>query len=138
MAKQKTKPTEYNVDQYIAEIPNEKKQADSLVILELMKRITGLEPKMWGSSIIGFGDYHYQYESGHQGDAPLLCFAPRKQKLVLYILTNFPEQEVLLQQLGKYKTGKICLYLNKLADVDLEILEKMIVAAWIHAQDKLR
>ena len=89
---------------------------------------------MWGPSIIGFGSYHYKYESGREGDAPLLGFSPRKQNLVLYVLNNFEGQDALLQKLGKHKTGRICLYINKLADVDMEIFEEILTSAWGHCQ----
>jgi len=88
---------------------------------------------MWGPSIIGFGSNHYKYESGHEGDLPLISFSPRKQKMVFYALTKFKGQSQLLEKLGKHKTGSVCLYIIKLADVDLEILEQILVACWNHA-----
>ncbi|MBL4715953.1 MAG: hypothetical protein COC01_07380 [Bacteroidetes bacterium] len=136
MAEQKTKATEKSVNDFINAIPNEKKRNDGFVILDMMKQITKLEPKMWGPSIIGFGTYHYIYDSGHEGDAPLLGFSPRKQKIVLYVLTNFTKQQKLLQKLGKHTTGKVCLYINKLEDINIEILEQIIVASWVHAKNK--
>ena len=133
MAKQKTLPTEIEVLDYINTLPNERKMVEAIEVLELMKEITKLEPVMWGPSIIGFGSNHYKYESGHEGDAPLICFSPRKQKMVFYVLTKFKGQSQLLDKLGKHKTGSVCLYINKLADVDLGILEQILVACWNHA-----
>ena len=138
MAELKTKPTIESVNKFINAIPNEKKRNDGFLILEIMMRVTKLESKMWGPSIIGFGSYHYKYDSGHEGDAPLLAFSPRKQKLVLYILTKFDEQEKLLLKLGQHTTGKVCLYINKLEDIDLGILEKIIVASWTHVKSKCK
>jgi len=136
MAELKIKPTSESVNEFINAILNEKKRNDAFLILDIMKRVTKIEPKMWGTSIIGFGDYHYKYDSGHEGDAALLGFSPRKQKLVLYVLTKFEKQQELLLNLGKHTTGKVCLYLNKLEDINLEILEKIIVASWDHVKSK--
>ena len=91
---------------------------------------------MWGPSIIGFGSYHYKYDSGHEGDAPLLAFSPRKAKHVFYILCNLKSQEAIIQNLGKYKTGKGCLYINKLADVDMHVLEELIITTWKHVKNR--
>ena len=134
MAKTKTKPTDVDVQNYISSVPNETRQKDGFYILDLLKKITSQKPVMWGPSIIGFGAYHYKYESGHEGDAPLIAFSPRKPHLVLYVLSNFDKQEELLQKLGKYKTGKICLYINKLTDVDLKVLEEIVTRAWSNAK----
>jgi len=130
MANPKTTPTTQDVINYINDLPDQRRRDEGLYLLALFKKITKLEPRMWGPSIIGFGSYHYKYESGHEGDAALLAYSPRKQRLVLYVLTNFDKQEALLQNLGKHKTGKICLYINKLADVDLDVLEKIVEASW--------
>ena len=135
MAKQKTLPTSIDVENYINSIDHEKRKADGFTILEMMKRITKLEPKMWGSSIIGFGEYHYKYDSGHEGVSARIAFSPRKARQVLYVLTKFEGQDQLLAQLGKYKTGKVCLYINKLEDVDMKVLEKIIKAAWKKAKN---
>ncbi|MFL7867937.1 MAG: DUF1801 domain-containing protein, partial [Anaerolineales bacterium] len=105
---------------------NEKKRADSFSILELMQEVTGEEPLMWGDSIVGFGAYRYQYASGRKGEWFLTGFAPRKQNLTLYIMSGFSNYEQLLAQLGKYKTGKSCLYINKLEDVNLDVLRKLV------------
>jgi len=136
MAKTKTKPTDVDVQNYISSVPNETRQKDGFYILDLLKKITSQKPVMWGPSIIGFGAYHYKYESGHEGDAPLIAFSPRKPHLVLYVLSNFDKQEELLQKLGKYKTGKICLYINKLTDVDLKVLEEIVTRAWSNVKKK--
>ncbi len=133
MAENKTKPTKVNVHDYINAIPHERKRTDGFYILEMMTRISGEKAVMWGPSGIGFGHYRYKYESGREGDSTYLGFSPRKAHLVLYVLNNFKGQDDLLKKLGKYKTGKICLYINKLADVDLEVLEKIVVASYKHA-----
>ena len=132
MAEQKTKPTNADVLKFIEKAPADKKRQDALIVLDLIAGITGLEPIMWGPSIIGFGSYHYKYESGHEGDAALIGFSPRKVKMVLYVLTGFRGQEELLAKLGKHKTGKVCLYINKLDDVNLDILEEIITNAFNH------
>ena len=132
MAENKTKETEADVLEFIDTVEPEKKKADTLIVLEMMNRITKVQPKMWGTSIIGYGTYHYKYDSGREGDAPLLAFSPRKANMVLYVLTNFRGQEELLAKLGKHKTGKICLYLNKLDDVVLDVLEDIVQNAHNH------
>lgn len=136
MADQKTHPTETDVIDFIEKIESETKKADAYLILEYMKELTGLKPRMWGPSIIGFGRYHYKYESGHEGHAAMLGFSPRKAKHVLYVLTQFEKQQELLEKLGKYKTGKVCLYINKLKDVDMEVLKEIISESWKQAKDK--
>ena len=132
MTELKTKPTNADVLKFINQAPTEKKNEDALIVLDIMSNTTGMEPKMWGPSIIGFGSYHYKYESGHEGDAALLGFSPRKTKLVLYVLTGFRGQKELLAKVGKHKTGKVCLYINKLEDVDIEIVEVIIKNAYQH------
>ncbi|WP_187261032.1 DUF1801 domain-containing protein [Pontibacter beigongshangensis] len=126
MKEQKTKPTKEQVPAFLDLVVDETKRKDSYVLLELMEKITGSGPKMWGPSIVGFGSYHYKYASGHEGDAPLVGFSPRKQNISLYLMPGFEGQETLLQELGKHKTGKGCLYINKLEDVSLPVLEKLI------------
>ena len=126
MAELKTKPTEGDINAYLNRVENEKKRQDSFTILELMQKVTGLPAKMWGETIIGFGDYRYKYESGREGDWFLTGFAPRKQNLTLYIMPGFERYNELMASLGKYKTGKSCLYINKLEDVDLAVLEELI------------
>ncbi len=129
MAENKTKPTKINVSTFINTIPDETRRADAKVLVKMMQKATGDEPTMWGPSIVGFGSYHYVYESGREGDMPVACFSPRKTGLVVYELLCSPEAKTLLPKLGKYTTGKGCLYIKKLADVDEKILEKLIVSA---------
>lgn len=126
MADLKTKPRKASVEKFIKSVKDEKKQADSFKVLELMKKITKEEPVMWGPSIIGFGTYHYKYASGREGDFFLTGFSPRKQNLTLYIISGFKEYDDLLKKLGKFKTGSSCLYINKLEDVDMKILTQLI------------
>jgi hypothetical protein len=127
MAEQnKTQKTDESVEDFLNAIPDEKKRKDSFAILELMMEVTGEEPKMWGTSIIGFGDLHYQYASGRQGDWFYTGFSPRKQNLTLYFSGGFDRLDELLKKLGKYKTGKGCLYINKLEDVDLPALREIV------------
>lgn len=130
MAENKTKETAEKVAAYIASNPSEQKRKDALFLFEMFKEISDYEPRMWGPSIIGYGAYEYKYESGHGGRAALLAFSPRKAKHVLYVLTNFEGQDALLEKLGKHKTGKVCLYINKLADVDLTVLREIVQASW--------
>ena len=127
MAVNKTKPTVISVQEFIDALPDESKRADARKLVALMQSGTGEVPKMWGPSIVGFGTVHYRYDSGHEGDMPLACFSPRKGALVLYSLLGFADSEEMLDKLGKYTTGKGCLYIKKLSDVDPAILEKMIV-----------
>lgn len=127
MAKNKTTETSIDVNEFIHKVENEKRRTDSFALLEIFKSITGFEPKMWGPTIIGFGKYHYKYKSGHEGDAPLAGFAPRKDLLVIYIATEFENRDVLLSQLGKHKSSKACVYAKKLEDLDLQILRKIII-----------
>jgi hypothetical protein len=137
MAKLKTKLTEVSVEDFIAQIPDEEVQEDCGVIVKLMKKATGSPAKMWGPSIIGFGQYHYKYESGHEGDMCLIGFAPRKANLALYgLLAAYDGKDGLPEKLGKYKTGKGCLYIKKLKDVDMKVLESMIQKAVIFLKKK--
>lgn len=128
----KTRKTRASVSAFLAGIPDEKKRRDSRTVLDMMKKITGEPPKMWGPSIVGFGGYRYRYASGREGDWFLTGFSPRKQALTLYIMSGFGEydastgSEALLKRLGKFKTGKACLYINRLEDVDLEVLAELI------------
>ncbi len=124
------KPTNNNVLEFMKSVQNETRQKDGFVVMEMMNKITKTEPVRWGPSIIGFGSYVHKYESGRETKLPLASFSPRKQHLVLYVLNGFENQEGLLSDLGKHKTGNICLYINKLSDVNLEILKKIIVAAY--------
>jgi hypothetical protein len=126
MAELKTKKTAASVKDFLNRVPDERKRKDSFAILKLMQEVTGTRPAMWGPSIVGFGKYHYKYASGREGDMPLAGFSPRKQALTLYITAGFDGYGELLRKLGKYKTGKVCLYINKLEDVDLATLKEMV------------
>ena len=136
MAETKTKPTQMKVADFIDAAPDAVRREDAKTLVALMSRVTGEEPVMWGPSIIGFGSYHYRYESGHEGDACRLGFSPRKAELVLYVLTGSPEQEAPLARLGRHRTGKSCLYIKKLADVDMAALEEIVrgALAWMDAR----
>ena len=119
MAKNKTLPTGENVKEFIERFANPRqKKDDSFKLIELMQKISGETPYMWGASIVGFGTYHYKYESGHEGDAPLLGFSPRKSSISLYVYSGSEEQKQYLNELGKYKMGKACIYINKLEDIN--------------------
>ncbi|PFG12442.1 DUF1801 domain-containing protein [Bacillus sp. es.036] len=122
----KTKETDNSVIEFIESIDHPKKREDGYRLLDLFTETTGYEPKMWGPSIIGFGSYHYKYATGHEGDAPLVGFSPRKAKISLYLAQGEPERENALKRLGKHKTGKACVYVNKLDDIDLDVLKEMI------------
>lgn len=126
MAENKTTPNDQNVEEFLNTIEDERKRKDSFTLLELMKQITGLEPKMWGTSIVGFGSYHYKYESGREGDMILTGFSPRKQNLTVYNVGGFEQYDDLLKQLGKHTLGKSCLYIKHLDDVDLPTLKSLI------------
>ncbi|HEU0043226.1 DUF1801 domain-containing protein [Sphingomonas sp.] len=125
MAETKTKPTEVTADAFIDAVADPVRREDAKVVRAMMERLTGEPPRMWGPSIVGFGSYDYRYDSGHQGTSCRLGFSPRKAELVLYVLTGEPEQAPQLARLGKHKTGKACLYVRKLADVDLAVLEEI-------------
>ncbi len=126
MAELKTKKTELSVDAFIKKIPEAGKRKDASVIVELMEKATKAEGKMWGSAIIGFGDRHLKYDSGRELDWFVMGFSPRKQNLTLYITGTVEKQQALLKKLGKYKTGKGCLYINKLEEVDMAVLKEII------------
>lgn len=131
MSELKTKKNDNSVIDFIAEVPEETKRRDSFALLDLFSEVTGEKPQMWGTSIIGFGMYHYKSErSSQEGDWPLVAFSPRKQNLTLYIMPGFGDYGDLLADLGKHKTSKGCLYINKLADVDQAVLKKLIKRAY--------
>lgn len=132
MAELKTKPTNEDVHAFINSIADEQRRQDSQAILALMQEAAGAEPQMWGDSIVGFGHYHYKYASGREGDWFLTGFAPRKQNLTLYIMAGFEQYDTLLARLGKHKTGKSCLYLKRLADVDCDILRELVRQSAAH------
>ena len=126
MADNKTKPTKRSVLAFIDTLTDRTKGADAKALVKFMQSATGEKPKMWGPSIIGFGSYHYKYDSGREGDMPLIGFSPRKTATVLY-LTGLSDSEALLAKLGKHTTGKACLYIKKLADVDQQVLETLVI-----------
>lgn len=126
MAKNKTTQTEVDVIDFInSYVDNEQKKIDSHKLIELMEQWSGFPPRMWGPTIIGFGRYHYTYASGHEGDAPLLGFSPRKAQFSLYIYSKTKKSDELLNDFGKFKMGKACIYIKKLTDIDISILEKL-------------
>ncbi len=138
MAENKTTPNDQDVEQFLNSFDDERKRKDSFTILELMKQVTGIEPRMWGSSIVGFGSYHYTYESGREGDMILAGFSPRKQNLTLYIMGGFERYDDLLKKLGKHTTGKGCLYIKRLDDVDLPTLKSLIEESVKHVKQKAK
>lgn len=126
----KTKPTDESVVEFIESVDSPKKKEDAYKLLQIFEETTGYEATMWGPSIIGFGSYHYKYASGHEGDAPLVGFSPRKAKISLYVtIPDDEERENQLQRLGKHTSGKACVYINKLADIDIDVLKEMITHA---------
>lgn len=132
MAEIKTKPTQVTAADFIDAVDNPARREEARIVCAMMERVTGEPPRMWGPSIIGFGSYHYRYDSGHEGTMCRLGFSPRKAQLVLYILTGDTAQKGQLARLGKHKTGKSCLYINTLADVDMGVLEEMTRDALAH------
>lgn len=136
MAKLKTTPTDASVDAYIDAVEDAQKREDCRAVAAMMAEATGAPARMWGSSIVGFGSYHYRYESGREGDFMETGFAARKRALTLYVMAGFSEYGDLLAKLGKHKTGKSCLYISRLADVDQDVLREMVErsVAWIRAR----
>ncbi len=126
MTQNKTQQTDASVDRFIQAVEPEQKRRDSEAVVAMMEAATGASAKMWGTSIVGFGSYRYRYESGREGDWMLCGFSPRKQNLVVYIMPGFSNYDALLERLGKHKTGKSCLYINKLADIDFDVLEQLV------------
>ena len=136
MINNKTKETHVNVTDFInSYVDNEQKKIDSLQLIKLMSEWSGFEPKMWGPTIIGFGSYHYKYKSGHEGDMPILGFSPRKAEFSLYVYSPIEEHKPLLDNLGKFKMGKACIYVKKLSDINLEALEKICNATIIYLNE---
>lgn len=134
----KTKVNDESVMDFIGSVDNDTKRQDSFKLLEMYQRITQETPKMWGTSIIGFGQYHYKSKrSNQEGDWPLAGFSPRKQSLTLYVMSDFSDYTDLLSKLGKHKTSKACLYINKLSDVDIEVLEKIIERSYLDSKKNL-
>ena len=126
MAENKTKPTKVRVSDFLNGVQNPVRRADAKKVASMMRRITGKRAAMWGASMVGYGKYCYHYDSGHKGEWMLTGFAPRKQNLVVYIMPGFKPFEAHMARLGKYKTGKSCLYINKLEDIDENVLEELI------------
>lgn len=125
MAENKTKPTEVSVTDYLDAIEDESKRADGKALVKLLRKVTGEKARMWGPSIIGFGNHHYKYETGREGDSPVIAFSPRKAAISLYGFTGTEGADELLARLGKHTTGKGCLYIKKLKDVDMQVLETL-------------
>jgi len=136
MAKNKTTETAENVTDFINKVKDETKRDDSFEIIKLITRATGLKPKMWGPSIVGFGSYHYKYDSGHEGEAPLVGFSPRAAAISLYMACDPQKREGLLKKFGKHKTGKGCIYIKKLADIDTDVLKEMAVSSVSYMKKK--
>lgn len=126
MAELKTKPTGASVQEFLDGVDNPRRREDGFALLELLAEVTGEEPRMWGPSIVGFGSYHYKYASGREGDAPLIGFSPRKANLALYITSDFDRYGALMDRLGKFTTGKACLYVKRLSDVDEATLRELV------------
>ena len=126
MSAPKTKPTKVSARSHIAAIANEEQRSDAQRLVVLMRKVTGQEPRMWGPSIVGFGSYHYKYASGHEGDSAVAAFAARGRELVVYTEADFEGRDALLARLGEHKTGKVCVYIRRLADVDLKVLEQLV------------
>jgi len=132
MAELKTKKNDASVADFLNAVEKDQKRADAWTILEMIQTITGDEPSMWGDSIVGFGAYHYETKAGTKGDWPVVGFSPRKRNLTLYVMPGFGEFDDLLSKLGKHKTGVGCLYINKLADVDLDVLRDLVAQSVEH------
>ena len=140
MAETKTKPTEVTPESFIEAVDHPGKREDGKVLDALFRKVTGEAPKMWGPTIVGYGQYHYRYDSGHEGDICRVGFSPRKAKHSLYLMCGSPKEEAqfapLLARLGKYSRGKGCLYVNKLADIDLAVLEELVALSWKNSLEK--
>ncbi|MDB5704290.1 MAG: hypothetical protein JWN66_1406 [Sphingomonas bacterium] len=132
MAENKTKATDASVDDFLSRVEPEQRRIDGRRVCEMMARITGEPPVMWGPSIIGFGSTQYRYDSGREGVIARIGFSPRKAQLVFYLAVDVPGRDALLAKLGKYSTSKACLYIRKLADVDMAVLETLIAGSWAY------
>lgn len=135
MAENKTKVTDVSVEAFLQEVEDEKKREDCFTLMKLMEEVTGEPAKMWGTAIVGFGEYHYKYDSGREGDFMLVGFSPRKANLTLYIVAGFDEYEPLLNKLGKFTTGKSCLYVKRLTDIDEGTLKEMVQRSVKHMRE---
>ncbi|NEZ04939.1 DUF1801 domain-containing protein [Wenzhouxiangella sp. XN201] len=138
MAKLKTQPNDASVNAFLDDVEAEdpQKGADCRMLIKIMQRATGEPPKMWGKSMVGFGSYHYKYESGREGDWFLTGFSPRKRELSLYVMPGFDHFDQLMSHLGKHKTGKSCLYIKQLGDVDLDVLEQLVAESVEHMRQQ--
>ena len=136
MAELKTKLNDESVIKFLNSVVDEIKRKDGFAILDMMQQASGVPPKMWGTAIVGFGSYHYKYESGHEGDMCIIGFSPRKQNFALYVGASNEDIQQLLPNLGKHKTGKGCLYINKLSDVDTDVLTKIFKVAFGNGKEK--
>ena len=135
MSENKTRPTDQDVTDFLNSVEHKTRREDGFALLEMMREVTGEDAVMWGSSIVGFGSLHYKYESGREGDMPLVGFSPRKQSLTLYIMPGDDDFEDMLSDLGKHKTSKACLYINNLADVDEDVLRSLIRRSYEHIKE---
>jgi len=138
MAENKTKPTKLSVTAFIKGIESPDMRRDAKKVSAMMRKTTGSRARMWGPSIVGFGEYHYKYDSGREGDFMITGFSPRKQALTLYVVPGFKPFEPLMKKLGKYKTGKSCLYIKRLSDIDESVLEKLIAGSVKHMRNKYK
>ena len=138
MAELKTNETKLSVTKFIGKVEDDQKRQDSQAILKLMKQVTKEEPKMWGGSMVGFGRFHYKSDSGREGDWFLTGFSPRKQNLTIYIMPGFDKYDSLMKKLGKHKTGKSCLYISKLEDVDTKVLKELIKQSFQYMKKKYK
>jgi hypothetical protein len=132
MPELKTQKNEASVEEFLNSVEHDKRREDGLTILQLMREVTGEEPAMWGTSIVGFGTYRYKYASGREAEWMLVGFSPRKRNMTLYIMDGFDQYDELLSRLGKYRTGKSCLYINKLEDVDTQVLRELVRQSVAH------
>lgn len=135
MSENKTRPTDQNVIDFLNNVDHKTRREDSFTLLKMMEEVTGEDAVMWGSSIVGFGSLHYKYESGREGDMPYIGFSPRKQSMTLYIMPGFDDYEGMLAELGKHRISKACLYINKLADVDNDVLFNLIQRSYEHMKE---
>lgn len=136
MTENKTTATSIDPKDYIASVEHDVRRSDAETLLKVFAEVTGLEPRMWGPSIIGYGRYHYKYESGREGDFLMTGFSPRKANMVMYIMPGYSDHSAILSRIGKYKIGKSCLYINKLADVDLDVLKELVAAGFDEMKTK--
>jgi hypothetical protein len=136
MAENTTKATAVSAGDFIGQVADPQRRADARVLAAMMRRLTGEEPKMWGPSIVGFGSYHYRYDSGREGDMARVGFSPRTRELVVYLVDGYEQRGDLLSRLGKHRVGKSCLYIKKLSDVDQSVLEELIAASLVSMDEK--